>query len=135
VHFDVLDGRANADNVVIDTQNVLITGHGQINLDSEALDLTIQGHPKKIRLVRIRSPIELRGTLARPAVRVEPGSLVKQGGVAVAIGALLTPLAALLAFVDPGLAKDQNCTELLASATSGPTPVSTDSNGAKMREK
>ncbi len=114
------DGLANADNVVIDTQNVLITGGGQINLDSEALDLAIQGHPKKVRLIRVRSPVEVRGTLARPALRLDAGSVAKQGGAAVALGALLTPVAALLAFVDPGLAKDQNCAQLLQSAGNVP---------------
>ena len=33
-----------------------------------------------------------------------------------ALGTLLTPLAAILAFVDPGLAKDQDCSQLLAQA-------------------
>jgi hypothetical protein len=32
---------------------------------------------------------------------------------------LLTPVAALLAFVDPGLAKDADCAALLAQARSG----------------
>jgi AsmA family protein len=116
IHFNVADGVANADHMVIDTKNVLIKGSGNINLGTEALDLEIQGHPKKVRLVRLRSPIDVRGTLSAPAIRLEPGSLAKQGSVAVALGVLATPLAAILAFVDPGLAKNQNCAQLLASA-------------------
>ena len=133
VHFKVTDGVANADHVVIDTKDVLINGGGNINLGTEALNLTVQGHPKKIRLVRLRSPIELRGTLSAPAIRLEPASLAKQGGVAVALGVLVTPLAAILTFVDPGLAKNQNCAELLASAeaeVAEPAPAAGSSRAA-----
>ena len=55
--FDVKDGTARADSIMMDTQNVLITGGGKVELGSEKLDLAIQGHPKKFRLVRLRSPI------------------------------------------------------------------------------
>jgi hypothetical protein len=43
-------------------------------------------------------------------------STVKQGAVAAALGALVTPVAAIIAFVDPGLAKDQNCAAMIAEA-------------------
>jgi hypothetical protein len=42
--------------------------------------------------------------------------VAKQGAEAAALGALATPLAAILAFVDPGLAKDANCSALLEEA-------------------
>jgi AsmA family protein len=42
--------------------------------------------------------------------------VIKQGSVAAVAGALLTPVAALVAFIHPGLAKDQNCAALLGSA-------------------
>jgi hypothetical protein len=37
-----------------------------------------------------------------------------QAGTGTVLGALLTPVAAILAFVDPGRAKDANCPDLLA---------------------
>ena len=52
------------------------------------------------------SPFDLRG-------------LGLMAGGALALGVLLTPVAAMLAFVDPGLAKDADCTALLAQARSG----------------
>ena len=39
---------------------------------------------------------------------------VDQGGIAAALGALVAPLAAILPFVDAGLAEDANCSALLA---------------------
>ena len=111
--FDVADGTAHSQNLVIDTQNVLITGGGQVDLGDEKLDLKIQGNPKKLRLLRLRSPIKVEGHLLKPKFGLEGGHLAKQGGIAAILGTVLTPLAAVFAFVDPGLAKDQNCVQLM----------------------
>jgi AsmA family protein len=107
--FDLRTGTAHAQSIVFDTQNVLITGEGQVLLGPEQLDLTLQGQPKKIQLMRVRAPVEIRGSLLKPSFRLEAGHMLKQGAVAATLGTLLTPLAAVLAFVDPALAKDQNC--------------------------
>ncbi|MBV8804874.1 MAG: AsmA family protein [Sinobacteraceae bacterium] len=121
--FDIKKGLMTADNITFDTQTVLIQGTGSINLGPESLDLNIKGQPKKFRLTRLRTPIEVRGHLKKPAFGVNVGSVAKQGAVAAALGAVATPLAAILAFVDPGLAKDQNCAQMIAEAKSkGPPP-------------
>jgi hypothetical protein len=120
--FDLKTGTAHAQDIVFDTQNVLIKGGGQIYLGSEKLDLTLQGQPKKIRLLRVRAPVEIKGQLLKPSFRLETGHLLKQGALGAALGTLLTPFAAVLAFVDPGLAKDQNCAQLLAQAQQAPAP-------------
>jgi uncharacterized protein involved in outer membrane biogenesis len=112
--FDIQDGTANAQSFVLDTQNVLITGKGNIELGTEKLDLTLQGQPKKFHLVRVRAPVHVRGPLIKPKLGPDEAQLVKQGGIAAALGTLLTPVAAMLAFVDPGLAKDEDCSQLLA---------------------
>jgi hypothetical protein len=47
--------------------------------------------------------------------------------IAAALGALVTPIAAVIAFVDPGLAKDQNCAAMIAEADSkGPRAPKSD---------
>jgi uncharacterized protein involved in outer membrane biogenesis len=114
--FDISDGTATAQSFVLDTQNVLITGKGSIDLGTEQLALTIQGQPKKFHFVRVRAPVEIKGPLRKPSFGPDKGQLIKQSGIAAALGTLLTPVAAMLAFVDPGLAKDQDCSELLAQA-------------------
>jgi uncharacterized protein involved in outer membrane biogenesis len=121
--FNIKDGLMNAENVTFDTQNVVIRGKGDIKLGPEELNLQIKGEPKKIRLTRLRTPIEVKGHLLKPSVGVDVGSTVKQGAIAAALGAIATPIAAVLAFVDPGLAKDQNCAAMLAEAEQkGPPP-------------
>lgn len=111
--FQVKDGVARANHIVADTGVVLVEGKGSINFGKETLNLRFEGDSKKPRLLRIFAPITLSGRLADPRVGVETGPLIGQGGVAVALGTLLTPLSAVLAFVDPGLAEDANCGALM----------------------
>jgi AsmA family protein len=119
--FDVKQGTMHAANVVFDTTDVKITGQGDVRLGPEELDLSIKGQPKKLRFARLRTPVEINGHLRKPSIGIDAGDTVKQGAVAAALGAALTPVAALLAFIDPGLAKDENCAALLESAKSPPT--------------
>jgi AsmA family protein len=125
--FNIKDGRMSAENITFDTKDVLIRGSGGINLGPEELNLDIKGEPKKIRFTRLRTPIEIRGHLASPSFGVNAGSVAKQGAIAVALGVLATPLAAILAFVDPGLAKNQNCAAMIADVDSkGPQAPDSD---------
>jgi uncharacterized protein involved in outer membrane biogenesis len=116
--FDLQDGKLRARTLVVDTEPVLITGGGTIDLDSETLDLQFQGRPKQPRL-RVRAPLLVRGTLRHPSFSVDAKKPAAQTGAAIALGVLLTPVAAMLAFVDPGLAKDADCAALLAQARPG----------------
>jgi hypothetical protein len=120
--FKVSDGLAIAERIVLDTENVLVVGDGHVSFDREALDLELTGKPKDLRLGRLRSPVTVGGTLSRPAFGLKAGKVAEQGGIAAALGALLGPLGAALAFVDPGLAKDANCGALLADAGVSPEP-------------
>ena len=115
-NFKAEGGVFAAQDIVIDTEKVLITGKGEVDLGSEDLDLTINGQPKRFRFFRIKSPIEVGGTLSKPKVGLKPGNTPGQVALATALGVLATPLASVLAFVDPGLAKDADCGALLAEA-------------------
>ena len=115
--FQAHDGTLNAQSLVVDTDPVLITGEGQLRLDSESLDFALRGHPKSLRLFRLRTPVLVRGTLVHPAIAVQARNAAGQTAAAVALSAVLTPLAGALAFVDPGLAKDADCASLEAQVT------------------
>jgi AsmA family protein len=124
-HFQTKDGVMTADRIVFDTKPVLVTGSGVVNLDTERMAFKVRGHNKKFRLVRVLLPVKAEGPIRAPKLGVEPGAAIAQGGVAVGLGALLNPLAAILPFVDPGLAKDANCGALLAEARAEGAPLST----------
>lgn len=97
--FQAHDGTLTSQTFVIDTDPVLITGGGTIQLDSEALDLEIQGHPKHLRVLRLSAPLSVRGTLTHPSVSLEKGQRKFK-------------------LIDPGHAKDADCGTLLAEANS-----------------
>ena len=122
--FKAHKGVLTAQNLMVDTTPILITGDGSINLESEALDLVFQGHPKGLRLLRLRSPVIVRGTLAQPVIGIRARNSIAQVAEAVALSVILTPLAAVLAFVDPGLAKDADCASLFTAADAHGTRVS-----------
>jgi uncharacterized protein involved in outer membrane biogenesis len=98
--FQAHDGTLTSQTFVLDTDPVLITGGGTIQLDSEALDLEIQGHPKHLRVLRLSAPLSVQGTLTHPSVSVEKGQRKFK-------------------LIDPGHAKDADCGALLAEAKNG----------------
>jgi uncharacterized protein involved in outer membrane biogenesis len=122
-HFQAVDGVFKADRIVFDTGPVLVTGSGTITMGDEKLDLKAQGHPKKVQLLHVMAPVTAQGSLLHPKLGVAPGPAIAQGGAAAALGVFLTPLAAVLPFIDPGLAKDANCAGLVAEASHHGAPV------------
>jgi uncharacterized protein involved in outer membrane biogenesis len=124
--FKATNGLLRADHVVFDTGPVLATGHGTIDLGKEAVDFQIQGHPKSFRLVRLLAPINIKGPISGPPkVSVDTSKALGQGGFAAALATFASPLAAVLPFVDAGLAKDANCAALIGAASRQGAPVKT----------
>lgn len=122
VDFQSQQGTLDEKTFFVDTTDVLISGRGDINLKDEKLDLELKGDPKHIRFTRVRAPITVGGTLAHPSIGIDVKKLAGQGGVAAALGTLLTPLAAVITFIDPGLAKNKDCASAL-SRTTEPVPA------------
>lgn len=111
--FRVRNGVAQARSIVFDTETMLIRGRGSVSLREETLDLRIEGDPKEARLITIGAPINVRGRWRSPEIGVDVEEAIDQGGVAAALATLVAPLAAVLPFVDLGLAEDANCAALL----------------------
>jgi uncharacterized protein involved in outer membrane biogenesis len=92
--FVAHDGTLTAQNLVLDTEPVLIAGEGSVHLDTETLDLVLRGYPKSVRFLQLRSPILIRGSLAHPSVGIEAHD-------------------SKLVLVDRGKGKDADCGSLL----------------------
>ena len=121
--FSASNGILTLDQFAMDTPIVLASGEGTVDLRNERINLAITGHPKKPQLIRVRAPIIIKGPLNRPVVGVDAGSAIAQGGLSAGLALVLSPLAAILPFVDPGLGKDADCSALLAQAKSRGAPV------------
>ncbi|MGE5545651.1 MAG: AsmA family protein [Solirubrobacterales bacterium] len=114
--FGVRRGIAASRVLVLDTTDTVVTGTGSIDLASERLDLRLKSAPKHPSPLSARSPITIGGSLDKPDIGIEAGPEVARGGIAAALGALLTPLAAVLPFLEPGLGEDQPCGQLIQQA-------------------
>ena len=121
--FSTKNGVMALRQFVFDTPIVMATGEGTVDLVNEQIDLAITGHPKKPQLIRLRAPITIKGPLDHPSIGVDARSAIVQGGLAAGVALVLSPLAAILPFVDPGLGKDADCGALLAQAKAQGTPI------------
>ena len=126
--FRARDGILNAQNVLLDTDVERATGRGWIDLKNETLAFNVAGNAKSFRLLRMNAPISITGSLSHPKIGVQAGHALSQGGLAVALGALVNPFAALIATIDPGLAKDANCGAVMAQAKEKGAPISHSPN-------
>ena len=114
--FTAHEGVLSARTVVLDTDKALITMTGDAQIDTEALDFTLRGRPKTAALA-LHSAVAVQGTLAHPQLRLKGDHAAVQTGAAAALAVTLAPVAAVLAFVNPGLAHDADCAALLASGS------------------
>jgi uncharacterized protein involved in outer membrane biogenesis len=112
-HANLNAGKLVPDVFVVDSSEEKITAKGGIDLAQEQYNLKLEAHSKRVSLVALRGPIDISGTFKHPSVRPEIAPVAMRVGAAVALGTLLTPLASLLALVDPGGAKDTNCAALM----------------------
>jgi len=124
--FGVTNGLMRTRLFVVDTNDATIVVDGTINLATEQLALTIQPNSKGIRLLSLRSPLYVKGSFKNPDVGVDKGTVTLKAGAAVALGALATPVAALLALINPGPEQENPCPGLMAQA--GKKPVAPVAN-------
>ncbi|MFD1612775.1 AsmA family protein [Sphingomonas tabacisoli] len=117
IAFTVRNGIAAADPILIDTKKNVILGRGGFSFKNEALDLRVRADGKRFSLFSAQSPIGVGGYFAKPSIDVISPQLIARGGAAVGLGAVVSPLAAILAFVDIGDAKSAACGPVLSGAT------------------
>jgi uncharacterized protein involved in outer membrane biogenesis len=110
--FGAKGGVFTARNLIFDTDVMNVTGKGSVDMRDEHLNMQLSGHPKKLTFFRLRAPISVSGPINKPSVGIVSGSIPAQAGAAAVLGVVATPFAAIIPFIDPGLAKDANCAAL-----------------------
>ena len=125
VDLEVEKGVAKSRALVLDFTDTTVTAAGGINLKDEQMDVTVTPHPKDMTLLSVRAPVHVRGRLKSPSVTPDMAAVAARGGVAAALGVLLTPVAALIAFIDPGDKIEANCPALVDAAPKPPSPKKT----------
>jgi uncharacterized protein involved in outer membrane biogenesis len=113
--FAVKDGQMTPRAFVADTSESTVHGSGTIDLTNETLRLELKGSPKKASPLSLGGPIKVGGTFREPDVGLGAEAYAR-GGAAVVLGAVLTPLASILAFIDPGSDPKTDCAALESKA-------------------
>jgi uncharacterized protein involved in outer membrane biogenesis len=129
--FNVTDGKMKPLLFLVDTDDAVINMDGEIDLARENINLTIYPKSKGVRLLSLRSPLYVKGTFKKPEVGVNKTVVGLKAGAAVALGAIATPFAALLALTQPDPAKDSPCGILLPAVDRkpvAPAPGKTDAD-------
>ncbi|MCF6290359.1 MAG: AsmA family protein [Desulfobacterales bacterium] len=123
--FAVKNGLARSTALLLDTPRMSVIGDGRINLKTEGLSLALKPLPKKgvagfnLNLAELARSFKLGGTLARPALVIDPGQTALAIGKAAGGIALFGPvgIAAVLAGKDE---TDENpCLTALAKVEKG----------------
>jgi uncharacterized protein involved in outer membrane biogenesis len=118
--FGVRDGLAQTRYFIADTEDATIHVNGAVNLANEKIDLTLKPDTKGMRIISLRAPIYVRGTLKQPDVDIDKGVIAMRAGGAIALGALAAPAAALAPLISAGGDGDNRCAALLADARAKP---------------
>ena len=126
IAFTVRRGLAAADPILLDTKNNVILGRGGFSFGSEAVDLAFKADSKKFSLFSGQSPVGIGGTFTDWKLNVVSPQLLARAGAGLGLAVVGTPVAALLAFVDPGDAKAAQCGPVLAGKTAA---AQRDENG------
>lgn len=120
VAVDAKQGVVTPTVAVFDTRDSMLTVSGQVDLRNELLDLRGEARPKDFTIASLRSPVRVTGPFAKPSVGVEPGPIAARAAGAVALGALLGPLAAVLPLIDPGSGDQDGCRDLVGARQAAP---------------
>lgn len=116
VDLPLNQGILNTRVLLVDTTEANVIGSGTINLRNETVDYQIKTDPKHFSIGALPVPIDIRGPLKSPSILPDPAALAARGGLAAALGVLLTPLGALLPTIQLGLGEDTDCAKTIAAA-------------------
>ena len=112
------NGVFDSRSFVLDTDIALIEMTGTVDMARERVDLVIHPHSKGVRLLSLRSPIDVKGPFRDIDVSVEKGPLLARAAGAIGLALVAAPAAALVPLTAANFgAPDSRCEELLKVAT------------------
>ncbi len=118
--------------LLVDTEDVLVTGTGSVDLGRERLDYRLRSDSKGLTVGQLAAPVTIGGTFRDPDVGLEVGELAVRGGAAIGLGLLFPPLA-ILPTIQFGVGDDNRCDGLARRARGGGQGGGQGGNGAGRR--
>lgn len=100
--FDFAGGVGTSKALALETDSLITTGTGKVDLGQERIDLLFKPKPKKASLVSLAFPVRLSGPLSAPSAGLDRAGVAT--GVATAVGgaALTGGIGALLPLMSTG---------------------------------
>jgi len=114
--FGLKHGVLHTNTMLVDTQEADIIGSGTVNFRNESMDYELTNKPKHFSIGSLPAPIDINGTFKDPSVKPNPVILGSRAAAAVALGVLLTPVAALIPTIQLGLGENHDCNGLIQAA-------------------
>jgi uncharacterized protein involved in outer membrane biogenesis len=115
-HIEVGEGRAEIEDLLLDTQRITIAASGVLDLETEKLDIYLAPRPKRASLVSLANPVRIRGTLAEPEVsvtRIPRGRRLAGAGL---LAGLVNPAFLIFALSDVGTGQANPCEAVVEQA-------------------
>jgi uncharacterized protein involved in outer membrane biogenesis len=111
-HIELKEGQAEIEDLLLDTQRIMVAASGLLNLETEAIDVIMAPRPKRASLVSLANPVRISGTLAEPEVsvtRIPRKSRLAAGAGASLLAGLINPAFLIFAFSDTGTGEANPC--------------------------
>ncbi|MGD8651460.1 MAG: AsmA-like C-terminal region-containing protein, partial [Desulfobacterales bacterium] len=115
-HIELGEGRAEIEDLLLDTQRITVAASGILNLETEELDIVVAPRPKRASLVSLANPVQIQGTLAEPEIsvtRIPRGR--RLAGVGLLAG-LVNPAFLIFALSDTGTGQANPCEAVVEQA-------------------
>ncbi len=113
------NGVLTTQSLVIDTDPADIGGQGTIDLGTEKIDIALIARSKGSPLPSGRTGIKVTGTLAKPEIGLETGTLLARGAAAATFGVLLRPFTALGSMIAGPAKSDDACSDVVKNGNAG----------------
>jgi uncharacterized protein involved in outer membrane biogenesis len=106
-------GVVNLRTVLLDTEDVIISGTGNVNLARERMEVRLRSDSKSFTIGALPTSILIDGSFRNPDVGPEMGELATRGGLIGGLAALVAPVAGLLPTIQFGTGEDNRCEALV----------------------
>jgi len=122
--FELRDGVMHSKTGLVDTELANLKVDGKVDFRDESLQLRLTTEPKRLNVASLAAPIGIRGSLKDPSIKPDYATIGIKVGIAAVVGAVVSPLAALLPTLQLGLGEDSQCAQLIKDAKlEAKTPV------------
>ncbi len=117
--FVINQGVLESELLLLDTTDTHIHGGLRVDFARERFRLDLDAEPKDSSLFSARAPLKVEGRFADFTVRPDFESLSGRVALGALAGALLGPVGALAAFIEPGEGEDADCPAVMQALREG----------------